>query len=155
MRLVTLFPGWETQGTAFLEHFKKLSYGFSVYGTRELMIKQAPANIRPVRIRMLRKTFDRVWVRLFSWTCDKIQINGGTQKCKSRILTYPTMSRMGCYCQTFKIPAVRKMTVRWGDMGGWRFPICARIARNGIWSWKWMERLWKRCIGFNGRPQNR
>lgn len=36
------------------------------------------------------------------------------------------MSRMGCYCQTFKIPAVRKMTVRWGDMGGWRSLICAQ-----------------------------
>ena len=37
------------------------------------------------------------------------------------------MNRTECYCLTFKFPTVRKMTARWGDMEGWRSPICARI----------------------------
>lgn len=44
---------------------------------------------------------------------------------KSQILTYPTMNRTECYCLTFKFPTVRKMTARWGDMEGWRSPICS------------------------------
>lgn len=50
---------------------------------------------------------------MVSWTCDKIQINGGTQKCKSQVLTYPTMSRTGCYCLTLKF----QLCGRWPPAG--------------------------------------
>ena len=32
-----------------------------------------------------------------------------------------------------QISTVRKMTARWGDMGGWRSLICATITRIAIW----------------------
>ena len=41
------------------------------------------------------------------------------------------MNRTGCYCLTFKFPTVWKMTARWGDMGGWRSPICATLKMDG------------------------